>query len=262
MLRYLKLYFCFVRFSAGRSMEFRFDFFLGVVMCLVYAAILIAFYKVLYSQAASIGGWNENQAFILVGAYLVVDSVQNIFVSRNLEEFPYLVNGGDLDYYLVRPVSALFFISCRYINAAMLPDVFISCGVLAWSLNNFAGDLTAWQVITFALLLINGVFLYYLLWLGTLLPVFLTHSADGLHTIFFSFHRLAERPDGIYTGFARKLLVTVIPFCLMASFPARIIIEPFSWSLLLHILSVTAALFCAVLWLWSKALKKYSSASA
>jgi ABC-type uncharacterized transport system permease subunit len=49
---------------------------------------------------------------------------------------------------------------------------------------------------------------------------------------------------------------------LIASFPTRLLIEALEWSLLLHVIVVTAAAFGAVLFFWRTALKSYSSASS
>jgi ABC-type uncharacterized transport system permease subunit len=71
-----------------------------------------------------------------------------------------------------------------------------------------------------------------------------------------------ERPDGIFTGWTRRVLVSVFPFCLMASFPARVFLEGPRWGILLHFCAVLTAMCVFVVWLWGKGLRAYSSASS
>jgi len=74
--------------------------------------------------------------------------------------------------------------------------------------------------------------------------------------------KFGERPDRIYTGWLRRLVTLVIPFSLIASFPTRLLIEDFDWRILAHICVVTVCLFSFTLWVWSRALRSYSSASS
>jgi ABC-type uncharacterized transport system permease subunit len=83
-----------------------------------------------------------------------------------------------------------------------------------------------------------------------------------LHGIFYSMSRFMERPDRIFTGWVRRLLVSVLPFCLIASFPARIFLEGLRWSVLAHFLIVIAGVFGVILFVWNLGLRSYSSASS
>ncbi len=74
--------------------------------------------------------------------------------------------------------------------------------------------------------------------------------------------RFIERPDRIYTGFARVILTTVLPFALMASVPARFFLEPFDTRLALHAALVLVAFTGAVSVFWRIGLRAYSSASS
>jgi ABC-type uncharacterized transport system permease subunit len=71
-----------------------------------------------------------------------------------------------------------------------------------------------------------------------------------------------ERPDGIFSGWVRRILVTVFPFCLMASFPARIFLEGPRWGILLHFAVVVAAVTGFTFWFFGKGVRAYSSASS
>jgi ABC-2 type transport system permease protein len=95
-----------------------------------------------------------------------------------------------------------------------------------------------------------------------ILPVFWIQNGSSLHTIFYSFQRFMERPDRIFTGWVRKALVTVAPFALMASFPARMLIDGLDWGILAHFALVVAGFFGLLLLVWNRGLRAYSSASS
>lgn len=262
MSRYLRLYTHFIKFSLSKAFEFRLDFWIHCALCLIYAGAILGFYKVLYSHTDSIGGWNAHEAQFLIAAWLIVDAIQNAIISSNLEELPLLVNKGSLDYYLVRPVSSLFFVSLREFSAQAWVDVFIAVAVLIGAILNYPEYIPLWKYAVYFLLVLNGVFVFYLIRAVLILPVFWFHNAEGLSLLFWSFHRAGERPDRIYHGVVRTILVSVLPFCLIASFPTRLLIEEWSWNIFLHLVGVTVLLFTLLLVLWQKALRAYSSASS
>ena len=104
--------------------------------------------------------------------------------------------------------------------------------------------------------------LRYILHLIFLIPVFWLHSANGLQDLFYTLARFAERPDRIFSTWLRRVLTTVIPFGLMASFPARLFLEQFEWNLLLQIIGATIGLFLFLRVFWRFGLRSYSSASS
>jgi ABC-2 type transport system permease protein len=262
MGRYLRLYGHFMRFSASRALEFRIDFFFRVFMDLVYYGIQIAFYQVIFLQTPLLGGWNPEQTFIFMAGYLVVDAIAMTMVSNNMWYLPIAVNKGDLDYYLVRPVSSLFFLSFRDFAANSFLNLVFAVGIFAWALARSSVPMGPASIALYVALLFLGAFLHYMMHLLIILPVFWLHSGGALHGIFYSMSRFMERPDRIFTGWVRKFLVTVLPFCLMASFPARLFLEGLRWSVLAHFLIVIAGIFGAILFVWNLGLRAYSSASS
>ena len=262
MRRYLRLYLYFLRFSFSRAFEFRVDFWFRVVMDCVFYAVNLVFFTLLYGQTRTLGGWTLDQAYIFVAGFFLVDAIHMTVFSNNMWFLPILVNRGDLDYYLVRPVSSLFFVSLREFAANSFLNLLIALGIVGWAIGRYPVALGAVPIATFLLLIVAGTFIYYCLHILFLLPVFWLHSSRGLAMVFFSIGKLAERPDRIYTGFTRLLLLTLLPLALVASLPADTLFAGLSWERVLHVVTVMAGMFGAVLSVWRLALRGYASASS
>ncbi len=262
MKRYLRLYLYFVRFSFSRAMEFRLDFFFRIFMDIIYYIVNIAFYRIIFLHTSLLGGWNEEQLMVFIAGYLAIDALQMTLFSNNMWWLPIFINRGDLDYYLIRPVSSLFFLSLRDFAANSFVNLGFALGILIWAIRNYSAPVSAGQIAFFGLLLIMGTFMYYLVRMVMVIPVFWTHSARGFEQIFWNFTKFMERPDRIFTGWVRWILVTILPFSLMASYPARLFLEDFSPIIFGHLILVTLAFFGLVVFLWNKALRAYSSASS
>jgi ABC-2 type transport system permease protein len=260
--RYLRLFGHFVLFSFSKGFEFRFDFYMRILMDVAYYAVAIAFFKIILMHTPNLGGWTEPQMMVFISAYCMVDAINMTLFANNMWQFPSLVNRGDLDYYLIRPVSSLFFISLRDFAANSFVNLLITGGLMFWAVSRYPEPITAWKIVLFVFLVVNGAAIFYCMNAMSNMLVFFTHSSEGFGHMIWTMMKLGERPDRIYTGILRRLVLFVLPFALVASYPTRIAIEEFDWRILFHILGVTVGLFTVTLIVWNRALRSYSSASS
>lgn len=261
-MRYLKLYIYFLRFSFSKAMEFRIDFTFRIVMDLIYYAVNILFFKILYLHTPILGGWSEDQIMVFVGSYLLIDAISMTVFSNNMWWLPYFINRGELDYYLIRPVSPLFFLSLREFSANSFVNLVIALGIFVFALVNYDGSFSFPDLLLYVLLLINGTLIHFCLQMMMIIPVFWTQSARGFVDLFYSMSLSMERPDRIFRGWVKVLFTTILPFGLMASFPTRLFLEGFNLSTFLHLSAVTALVWVLMISFWRWGLRSYSSASS
>ena len=262
MIRYFRLYANMLRFSFSRAMEFRLDFYFRIGMDLVWNFMNLTFFWLIYQHTPVLGGWNFDQMLIFMGAIFVEDAIHMTLFSNNMWWLPILVNKGDLDYYLTRPVSSLFFVSLREFAANSFVNLIVAAAILTWSLVRYPAALPASSIVIFLILLMVGEVLHYSLQMIFLIPTFWMHSSSGLRDIFFATEQYTTRPYGIFTGWMARLLVSILPFALIVSFPVRALFEGASAPLLLHMIGVTAAAFVVMRLLWRAGLRAYTSASS
>ncbi|MCB1048745.1 MAG: ABC-2 family transporter protein, partial [Calditrichaeota bacterium] len=211
-MRYLRLYLYFLRFSFSRAMEFRLDFWFRIIMDCTFYAVQIIFFRVLYTQTGLLGGWSFEQSLVFICGFFMIDAIHMTVFANNLWWLPILINKGDLDYYLLRPVSSLFFLSLRDFAANSFLNIAIASGILGWFLWSYPGELGAWRIALFLALLVAGSFIYYAMHMCFLIPVFWLHSNNGLREIYYQLQKYSEAPDEIYTGWVRRTMLTVLPF--------------------------------------------------
>lgn len=261
-MRYLRLYLHFLQFSFSKAFEFRLDFFFRVFMDLIYYLVNIFFFKVLFLNTPLVAGWTGDQMMVFVASYLLVDALNMTIFSSNLWWLPTFINKGELDYYLIRPVSPLFFLSLRDFSANSFLNLLMAAGFFAYALTNSGMTLTLFNVTLLVLLIFNGTLLHYFLQMLMILPVFWTHSSRGFVDLFYSMGMAMERPDRIYRGALRVIFTMLLPFALIASFPAKIFIEGLRFDVLLHLGVVTVIFGVLLSAVWRAGLRNYSSASS
>lgn len=262
MGRYFKLYLQFIVFSFGKAAMFRFDFWCRILMDCAYYAVAIGFFKILFLKTPSLAGWTQEQVMIFVGAQLTLDAIQMTILSGNLWELPSTINKGGLDHYLVKPVSTLFFLSFREIAIPSIVNFIMAVSFFIYSLNQYTGHFSAFQFISFLFFLGIGFLIFFGMRLMVALPVFWTQAPYGLERIFYSMLPLMERPDMLFRGPLRLLIITIIPFALVVSFPARIFFDGVTFSIAGHMILILILQWVLVFWIWNKGLGSYSSASS
>lgn len=262
MRRYLKLYLYFLRFSFSRAMEFRFDFFFRIGMDLFWNAMYLTFFTVIFLHTGMLGGWNYDQVLVFAGALFVTDALNMTLFSNNMWWFPIYVNRGDLDYYLVRPVSPLFVLSLREFAANSFVNLLVACGILTWAVARYPDPLSTATIVLFVALILLGTFINYAIGMIFTIPVFWLHNADGVRNVFWSLGNTSGRPHRIYKGVVLKVLTTVLPFALVASYPVDSLFsgQP-AWTLL-HMAAVAVGAFGVMLFFWRAGLRAYASASS
>lgn len=262
MKRYFRLYLHFLRFSFSKAMEFRIDFTFRIVMDLIYYIVNILFFKVIYLHTPMLAGWSEEQMMVFVASYLLVDAINMTFISSNMWWLPQHINRGALDYYLIRPVSPLFFLSLREFSANSFLNLLIAAGFFSYTLITYSHPFSFFELLLLLTLLLNGVALYYCIQMLMIIPVFWTHSSRGFIDLFWAMGIAMERPDRIYRGWLRKVFTVILPFSLVASFPARLFLEKFDWQTFLQLASVSFIFWMLMLFFWKLGLRNYSSASS
>jgi ABC-2 type transport system permease protein len=260
--RYTRLFMYFLQFSLSKAMEFRLDFSFRIIMDMFFYVIIFSTFKILYLHTPSFGGFTETEGIVFAASTMVFDSMMMIFLGNNMYWFPIYINKGDLDYYLIRPVSSQFFLGLREMAANSFFNLFMAIGVFIWSISQLGTPLPWINIFAFVCLSINSLYLYYLLRMTFLLPIFFTQSERGLDEIFFPIQLIWERPDGIFQGNIRNVFTYIIPVFLIISFPVRILLFGIQTEIILTIIGVTIGLSIVFNFLWRYALKNYSSASS
>lgn len=261
-MRYLKLYLHFLSFSFSKAFEFRVDFYFRIVMDCFFYLVQFLFFNIIYLHTPILADWSIEQMQIFIASYIFIDALHMTVFANNCWWLPIYINRGDLDYYLTKPVSSLFFLSFREFAANSFVNLLIATSLLGYILYQYPGDLGVIKVCVFILLLLIGTVLYFLVHLIFLLAVFWTQSPRGFGDVFFSISHTMERPDKLFKGIVRLIFVYILPFSLMASYPARYLLEDNGFQFIATIITMTIVFYFIVLSIWKVGLRNYSSASS
>lgn len=260
--KFFRIYGSTIRFSMSRVMFFRLDFASRFIMDLVYYIVNIGFFEILFLHTDSLGGWRHDEVRVFIATALLLDSIFMMIIARNLWEFPAEVNTGTLDGYLTRPVSPFFVLLFRHFQFPSLLNFLVGVLFLGYAMSLYQGEVTIWNALGIAFMLLNSLVLLTCFRLFSVLPVFWTHSRFGFNMLFQSFEQVSTRPEVIFRGVTHFIFLTVFPVFVITSFPARAFMGKLSLSEAFFALLVTGLFAFAVRLVWQAGLRSYSSASS
>lgn len=244
------------------DMEYRANIVVRVISEFFWYGMQLSVFEVLYLHADQIAGWTVHDMRVFMGTLFVGDVLYMILIQENMDHLWSIVRKGDLDLYLVKPVNAQFMVSCRKISVSYVVNLFLVSGYLTWAVLRMPRPVGAAQVISFVVLIALGLVIGYSLRFMFMTIMVAKQDAGNIHFVWHQLHRLATRPDPIYPGFLRILVMFVFPVAFLASVPSRILVEGLNWRLQLGAVAVTVILLYLSHYFWEKALKHYSSASS
>lgn len=247
--------------SFQADLEFRANFISRIVTDIFWYAAQILTFETLYLHTDMIGLWNRDQTRVFLGILFVVDSIYMVFFHDNLDHLSWKVRRGDLDLLLAKPVNSQVMISCQRMATALSGNLMIGVSWLIWSISQLPDF--SWMRLGFLLILIPcGVTVLYCVRFILSATAVLFTRAEGIQYMWYQLYKLGMRPDSIYVPWLRYLLLSLFPVAVIASVPARSLLDPPDYGLFLYVFALTGALLFASNRFWKYALSKYVSASS
>ena len=243
--KYLSLYNAFFKASFAADLEYRLNFLFLVIAEYIWYSTQLILFEVLYRHTKIIGNWNLDQMRVFIFLVLFIDSIYMILWDPNFSAFTDNVRKGTLDLLLMKPINSMFMLSSQKISVAHIPCFFITAAGFIWSISQL-GDFNWLKLFWLILLIPAGLSVIFCGRFSLNCSAILFTRADFLQYIWYSMFRLGLRPDAIYSGFIRFILIFIIPFAMIASIPARILLEPIQpwllvWGIVLPFLVTSTA---------------------
>jgi ABC-2 type transport system permease protein len=227
---------------------------LGVV---IRFAVTVIFFQALYTRVPLIGGWDFRQTLVLLGTYNIISIVSWATYVRGLGRLSRLIEYGDLDFFLLKPVNLKRFLSYRYIDALFsLPELAVGIGLVIYGSFGQA----VWLNIPAYLFFLAVAFVLHfsvVLFFTTINFYRLLHQDIWLADELF---KLGRYPIAIYRGGVKLLLSILVPVAFIYSFPTRILFGQVELVECLVPLGLAVAFYLLSHLFWTRGLDRYESA--
>jgi len=260
-LRYLRIFGVQLKNNFVREAVYRTNFFAMVAVDLIWFGLEFGLFSILYANTPTVAGWTQYQVFFFLGVFFASDALFTIFFQRNFWVFSDLVNKGELDILLTKPINPLFLILTRSINLTASFNLILGI-LVAVKFAGLAGFAGGWRWGLLVLWLLFGLYAAVLLRFLFSIWVFWTERSWAFARLYYQFFSFATKPDAIYPPPIRYAILTILPFAFIGSVPARALLkglQPFEYA----VLSAVLVFFTILLrFLWRAGLRRYQSASS
>ncbi len=250
-------------------MEYRINFLLSALTAVgnlvggVYALWL------LFRKNPVIGGWEWDQALMVVGTFTMLEGVTSAWLSPNLSRIVDHVRKGTLDFILLKPVDSQFWLSLRNFSPWGIPNILLGVCIMVysgWRLNLGFGSV-AMGLAPLGLGLVILYSLWFILGSTSIWFVKIYNITEVLRNLLTA----GRFPIQVYSAGYRFFFTFVVPVAFLTTFPAEVMLgrtgQDASTPWGLHAGLPVAALLAGTLLVasrlfWRLALRFYTSASS
>lgn len=243
-----------------RLFMYKLDFIIGNVGFFLDTLINLFAMMIVFSQTSSLGEFNVYQMVFFFSFLMFASALWEFFFVRVLE-IPYMIQTGELDLFLLRPVNILFQFVIFKLDEEAVFEFIAALGLMLYMISHLDIHHPLLFAIKLILFVMSSMLIKQTIYLAISSLSFWHYSEDGVKAIVWQFYQLSQYPSSIYPNII-KLLVIAIPFALAGYYPVLNLIQeqPFFSMNTLGLLIVPIVLFTIVYhFIFKKGLSHYSS---
>ncbi len=242
--------------------EYRADFWIGILGSALMHGAGLVFMFALFGQIDELGGWSAWEVAILYGLTLIPAGLRELFCDG-----PWLlrqlVNSGEFDRLLVRPVSPAMQVATRLASIHGVGQFSLGATLLLVGTTRSGVEWAPWKAAFLAVSVLSSLGLLIAIgYLVNLIGFWEPSAQSAVPTAYAMLIDFAKFPLEIYSNVIKVLVTVVAPYAFISFFPALVLLDrdsPWRW---LGFASPLVALLVGMLtsWLWHKALNRYQGA--
>ncbi len=229
---------------------------------LVRLGFFFIFITAIFRHTKTIKGYTLPEAMLFFLTFNLVDVIAQLFL-RGIYGIRRIVAEGELDYYLIQPVSALFRVACQTVD---ILDFLVAIPVVIltfWAIGQLpVVSLTAGRLFLYIFLIFNGVAIAFSIHVVVASIAVATQQMENAIWLYRDLMILGRFPVDIYAPGMRLILTFVIPIAVMTSFPAKAVLGLLAggWVVFAGALAIFSVAASLALWHWC--LRRYTSVSS
>lgn len=260
MRRYSKLYWQFFKARLKVMMEYRADFFIGVLSVFLIQGTAILFVSIVFQQIDSLHGWTFHQILFIYAIALLGRSIEHIFFDNLWTVGWQYIRPGNFDRLMIRPVNVLFHLIADRVQQDGVGSFLIGLIVLFTAVPHLGVDWAITDVLLLILMIVSSAAIFlavnlffatFSFWMVDSLPVMVAVQGTS---------DFARYPMGIYGKGIQFVLTWIIPYGFTAFYPAAVFIDPSGFRQFALLTPLVAALSLTIAYLfWNRGLRAFSS---
>lgn len=261
MTKYQRMHFIFIKQYMKQIMEYKIDFFVGVLGVFLTQGLNLLFLNVLFQHIPSLEGWTFQQIAFIYDFSLLPKGIDHLFFDNLWALGQRLIRKGEFDKYLTRPISPLFHVLVETFQVDALGELLVGFILLSTTVSSISW--TVPKVLLFIFIIPFATLIYTSLKIATSSIAFWTKQSGAVIYIFYMFNDFAKYPVAIYNNLLRWIISFVIPFAFTAYYPAAYFLQDRNvYFNIGGVILISLISFMVSLILWHKGVEVYESAGS
>ncbi|MBR2177282.1 MAG: ABC-2 family transporter protein [Clostridia bacterium] len=263
MKRILKIYFRLLSQNIKMLMEYRIDFLTGAFSFIIDQVVGIGFIFIIFSQIPELAGYTLDQIVFIYGFSLIPKGLDHMFTDNLWSVGYFIVQKGDFDKYLTRPINPLFHIIAEKFQIDAAGELIMGIILVCISAGSAGVVFTPLSVVLLIVAIIFASLIYTSIKLGTAALAFWIKVSGQVTQVFYMTNEFAKYPTTIYSDFIRTVITYIVPFAFTGYYPCVYLFT--GENPLFNIggvVIVSSVLMMIALTIWNRGLKAYESAGS
>ena len=263
MKKTLKIYRLLLVQNIKTLMEYRIDFLTGALSFIIDQAVGIGFIFIIFSQIPQLAGFTLEQIVFIYGFSLIPKGLDHMFTDNLWSVGYFIVQRGDFDKYLTRPIDPLFHIIAEKFQIDAAGELIMGIVLVCLSAGAANVVFTPLSVLLFIIAIMFASLIYTAIKIGTAALAFWIKVSGQITQVFYMTNEFAKYPTTIYSNFIRTIITYIVPFAFTGYYPCLYFLT--GENPLFNIggvVAVATVLFLIALFIWKRGLKAYESAGS
>lgn len=250
-----------IRASLVRDLEFRFNFISGLIRQFFWLASFVVFINVIFHNTDSLAGWSEAEVLVVLALSRFLEGLADTTFARNIANLPEVINQGQFDFYLLKPLPVQLYVGFNRFNYSGLGNVAAGSALLIYaSTKQSLGSWETWAI--FFLLATLGLIMYYCILMIIVVFAFFAEQFGAYRAITHMISEPFTVPFDIFPPYIRTFITYLIPLAFVVFVPAQTLTGRLAWWQVPVAFGLTGIFLLLANLAWRAGLRRYSSASS
>ncbi len=258
--KYIKLWLSWFKLEIEGDMAYRMNFLLHLIAGSIFSVISPLIMYFIYNSSRGIPGWSFWEIMLFVGTTNLVWGFCSFVFFPMIPICISYVQQGTFDRVMIRPFNPLGFLTFSSIELNEIGGLFVGVTLISTALIKLKTIILFSNIIYYIILIILALLFIYSLIVLTSAMCFIAVKNFGIHAFIEAIGAYTEYPLTIYGPTLNFVFTFILPVGIASFYPVSILLGKVGFSSIAIIALPVFAMFGFSLFIWSIAMKKYSSA--
>jgi len=215
----------------------------------------------IFNFTDSMAGYGPYEILLFFLTFNLIDLIGQAFM-RGVYLLHTHIREGGFDYIISKPINPLFYILSRLTDLLDMIFLIPIVGLLLFTITKLSIALSALNMVTYALLVLNGLFI--ITGFHIIAAAITLINVENQNTIWFyrDAMSMGRFPPEIFSPTIQLIFTFVLPIFIIVAFPSKALLGTLPLHMLVFGILYSIIFFLISLLIWNSSLKKYSSASS